>query len=716
MKKKRGWILIVLVILGLGIWNLVKNSDLDFGDEEYYPPEQELFNYEQLSCDLTQLINDYAPQGEGEYASARLLVSTDAPWELMDLGFAQMLNGPDDTYILQFDNPEAAETAAQELQESADTAYVQADTLSSVEEAVSWGTSYIGADYFSEVMLPEQIMVPTVAVVDTGVSFHEMFKGSFLTGWDFVDNDADPSDPHGHGTHVAGIVADTMGSLQKKILPVRVMRQDGKGYISVIGLGIRYAADQGAQVINLSLGGTHNVYMEDAVAYAQSKGSVVVVAAGNDSEDTYNHCPAHIESCITVSAIDSDYNLAYFSNFGGAVDFCAPGVNIVSASNYGGYVSKQGTSMAAPYISACAAMLQSCGLAQTQQEVVALLSSTCSDLGEVGWDGLFGHGLPDMVKAMDIRVYQELLANYWIMAYESDAQQNLYEMVFYEDGTYTAVDMRDYAPFNGTYRMVGTQIYLTMDVMELYEAQFYYDESVFRTVEYYNWGDIRGSYVLNRSEGYCFQPPESPEEPAPTEPATSDGGLNPDWGPVTYLADGTYYIEFYIDSFRGDESRTIITTDILSYVEIDDATAYSLQPGSSVQVGGYTLSVEKVEFSSYDGIQYLDINDWEYAQYIPEIGRWRFYTVNDRPLSYVNSSANLLVPVGAQIWDYLTPFVYGQNVYGEAIWDFSDKTNDAFRLDRIDDYYFWHQADWSEYAYVTVQNGVVTWMEIPLHP
>ena len=185
---------------------------------------------------------------------------------------------------------------------------------------------------------------------------------------------------------------------------------------------------------------------------------------------------------------------------------------------------------------------------------------------------------------------------------------------------------------------------------------------------------------------------------------------------MTYPADGTYYIEFYVDSFRGDETRTVMTTDILSYVEIDDATAYSLQPGTTLQVGSYTLNIEMVSFSSYDGVQYLDINDWEYAQYIPETGRWRFYTVDDKPLSYAVSSANLLVPVGAQIWDYLTPFAYGHNVYGDEVWDFSDKTNSLFLLDRIDDYYYWHQADWSEYAYVTVQNGVVVRMEIPMRP
>lgn len=730
--KKKYWILIVVLVVivglvnaarwGIGIFNMIKDrmEDANAGSHSY-ESEEESFDYAAFGAELAEMVDSHAPDGEGEFATARLLVSTDFPLELIALEDAQVLPGPDDTYVVQFETPEAAEAAAQELSESEYVAYVQADTLDSVEEAVSWGPSYMGADYFAEMMLPEQVMVPTIAVVDSGVSFHEMFKGSFLTGWDFVDNDADPSDPNGHGTHVAGIVADTMGALEKEILPVRVMREDGKGYSSWIGLGIRYAADQGADVINLSLSGGHNAYKDDAIAYAQSKGCVVVVAAGNQKTDVCNRCPAHIESCITVSAIDSNYNWADFSNYGSAVDFCAPGVNIVSASNYGGHVAKQGTSMATPHISACAAMLQACGLAQNQQEVAALLTASCIDLGEPGWDAWFGHGLPDMVKAMDSRVYSELLNSYWIMAYESDAQQNLFEMVFYEDGTYTAVDMRDYAPINGTYRMAGTQIFLTMEFMDLYDVQFYYDDPVFRTVDYYDLGGLRGSYVLSRSEGYCFQQPEEPEPeapeiPEPTEPASADGGLNPEWGPVTYPADGTYYIEFYVDSFRGDETRTIMTTDILSYVEIDDATAYSLQPGTTLQVGGYTLNIEMVSFSDYDGVQYLDINDWEYARYIPEIGRWRFYTVNDKPLSYAVSSANLLVPVGAQIWDYLTPFAYGQNVYGEEIWDFSDKTNSAFLLDRIDDYYYWHQADYSEYAYVTVQNGVVVRMEIPMHP
>ena len=718
MKKKRVGLWIMIAIVALGLYNCVKEkADYEDYEPSEYIPQQEVFDYASYSAELAQLVNDHQPEGEGEYASSRLLVSTQDPWELMDMEGAQVLEGPDDTYVVQFDSPEAAQAAADALQQSGNADYVQADTLDSVEECVSWGPSYIGAEYFTELMLPEQVFTPTIAIVDSGVSFHEMFKGSFLTGWDFVENDADPVDRNGHGTHVAGIVADTMGSLQKKILPVRVMREDGKGYASWVGLGIRYAADQGADVINLSLSGEHNAYKDDAIAYAQAKGCIVVAAAGNQKTDACNRCPAHIESCLTVSAIDSNYHFAYdFSNYGSAVDFCAPGVNIVSASNGGGYVAKQGTSMAAPCISACVAMLQSCGLAETQQEVEALLISSCLDLGDAGKDSWYGHGLPDLVKAMDTKLYYELLDNYWIMAYEGDARQNLYELIFHEDGTYTAVDMRDYAPFNGMYRMVGTQVYLTMEVMDLYEAQFYYDDPEFRTVDYYDWGTMRGSYVLSRSEGYCFQQPAEPQMPESPTLGLSDSGLNPDWGPVTYPADGTYYIEFYVDSFRGDETRTIMTTDIHSFVEIDDATAYSLQPGTSLQVGGYTLEIEMVSFSEFDGVQYLDINGWDYARYMPETGRWRFYTVDDRPLSYAVSSANLLVPAGAQIWDYLTAFVYGHNAYGEEIWDFSDKSNSLFLLDRIDDYYYWHQNDFSEFAYVTIRDGVVSRMEIPYHP
>ena len=193
-------------------------------------------------------------------------------------------------------------------------------------------------------------------VVDSGVAEHAALDGHISSGWDMIEDDREAQDENGHGTHVAGIVLDVACDLDISVMPVRVLNGEGKGSSLTVSLGIRYAADNGADVINLSLGGLHSNYKDDSVAYALGKGVTVVVAAGNDSTDTAAFCPAHIDGCITVSAVNESLDLADFSNWGSEVDFCAPGVGVCSTVP-GGYAYLNGTSMAAPHISGLAALL-----------------------------------------------------------------------------------------------------------------------------------------------------------------------------------------------------------------------------------------------------------------------------------------------------------------------------------------------------------------------
>ena len=140
--------------------------------------------------------------------------------------------------------------------------------------------------------------------------------------------------------------------------------------------------------------GAHSAYIDEAVDYAISKNVVVVVAAGNEKENARNYCPAHIPACITVSAVDSNLNPAKFNNFGAGVDLAAPGVGINSAMSGGGYQSKSGTSVAAPHVSACAAMLRAEFPALTPAQVKEQFLGTLRR--PEGWDTKYGAGVLDM--------------------------------------------------------------------------------------------------------------------------------------------------------------------------------------------------------------------------------------------------------------------------------------------------------------------------------
>ena len=180
----------------------------------------------------------------------------------------------------------------------------------------------------------------TVAVVDSGVlGNHEDLAGIVLSGTDFVGGGNGWNDQLGHGTHVAGSSPPTSRTVSGitgaapsvKILPVRVLDGGGSGQSSDVAAGIIYAADHGARVVNLSLGGTHaDAGMHAAIQYAISKGSVVVAAAGNSGESgSPKIYPGAFPEVVAVGAIDSNRQRASFSNVGDYVDVVAPGVDVL---------------------------------------------------------------------------------------------------------------------------------------------------------------------------------------------------------------------------------------------------------------------------------------------------------------------------------------------------------------------------------------------------
>ena len=316
-----------------------------------------------------------------------------------------VLKSDDNIYILQFDTSDSAKKAFQQISNNENIewvepdAYIGTDTEPSSEEisatksVLSWGVSMLGADSYAAKSSKEEL---TVAVVDTGVSSHTFLNGRIVSGIDYIDNDDNPADLNSHGTHVAGTIVDCTPGLNVKIMPVRVLNANGNGNTSTIAMGIRYAVDHGAKVINLSLGGGHSSYTDTYIQYALSKGVTVVAAAGNSYSNTSSFCPAHMNDIIVVGAIDEYKNKADFSNYGNSVDVVAPGVNIVSCIPGGSYASYSGTSMAAPHISACAAMVLVNYPGCTPSQVESTLRSCAHDLGSAGWDMYFGAGIPDM--------------------------------------------------------------------------------------------------------------------------------------------------------------------------------------------------------------------------------------------------------------------------------------------------------------------------------
>ncbi|NOX30420.1 MAG: S8 family serine peptidase [Actinobacteria bacterium] len=255
-----------------------------------------------------------------------------------------------------------------------------------------------------------------VAVLDTGIrGTHEDLDQVLVAGSDFVSGTGDGLVPDNfHGSHVAGVIGATINNdlgiegagAGIRIMPVRVLNSSGSGSSGSVAAGIIWAADNGADVINLSLGSTQNSsVVEAAIDHAISKGTVIVAASGNSgTQGNPTMYPAALDDVISVGAIDTDDSKADFSGYGNWVDVVAPGVSILSLHNGGddSYAYANGTSMASPYVAAAAGLLKAVDPDITPAQVLDLLRDTAEDLGAVGDDNLFGAGLVDPANAVEV--------------------------------------------------------------------------------------------------------------------------------------------------------------------------------------------------------------------------------------------------------------------------------------------------------------------------
>ncbi len=262
-----------------------------------------------------------------------------------------------------------------------------------------WGLNIIQAPKAWEVTTGEPEVV--VAILDTGIELtHPDLKNKVVPGYDFVNGDADPSDDHGHGTHVAGIVAAEGNNGQgiagvawgSRLMPVRVIGAAGEGTYSDVVDGILFAADHGAKVLNFSIGGyAWSQILDDAVEYAHGKGALLVAAAGNDgtSDPVY---PAACPNVIGVAATDPADQIWASANHGSHVRLCAPGTDILSTTLGNGYGRATGTSASAAHAAGVAALVFSRNREISNTQVEQMLYATADDLGASGYDPVFGFG------------------------------------------------------------------------------------------------------------------------------------------------------------------------------------------------------------------------------------------------------------------------------------------------------------------------------------
>ena len=300
-------------------------------------------------------------------------------------------------------------------------------TAESSAKPVGWGVDYMNLDDEKSRTVKKSGQTGkavTVAVIDSGVlAAHEIFDGKTISSASksLLGESDTIADENGHGTEVAGIVAEaTTDNVELMILKVFV---DGTSISTeTVGQAVRYAADNGADVINLSMAtnfqaGYAEEYsdlvssvindMEEQLKYAADQGVIICAASGNDGGDIdelYSY-PARSPNTIAVGSIDKEGKRSWFSNYGSTLDFCAPGEELITASKDDAtkyvFPLDSGTSLATPYISACCAFIKMNEPGADNVSAKESMKGIATDLGETGWDKDFGWGMPKYEEFTD---------------------------------------------------------------------------------------------------------------------------------------------------------------------------------------------------------------------------------------------------------------------------------------------------------------------------
>jgi len=343
-----------------------------------------------------------------------------------------------------------------------------------------WGLPKISATSAWDITTGSSSM--KIATVDTGVDgLHTELLNKVLAGYDYVNSQEisanSNSDDEGHGTAVSGVAAAIGNNgtgiagmdWQTKIIPVKVLDSDGVGFASDIASGITYAADNGAKVINLSLGGSSpSSVMESAINYAiNDKGCIIVAAAGNEGSSV--SYPAKYSGVMAIGATNSSDSIWSGSNFGPEISVVAPGVSIYTTYNNGGYITATGTSLATPYVTGLASLLWSIDPNSTNEQIKNLIKNNAdkvSGMGGNNFTNYYGYGR--------------------INAYKSFTSQGTFNASFVSQSVYPTLKPGDVADLQVTFKNAGTATWYSSNNPVLLATDHHANES-FMSGFNYNW-------------------------------------------------------------------------------------------------------------------------------------------------------------------------------------------------------------------------------------
>lgn len=357
------------------------------------------------------------PDELSDYSEGRLIVKTSKP--LITDKAVSVINGYRDLWIIQYSSPEEAKEADDYYSSISSVEYSEPDRIAKLDlqnqeidvevqggsnQYLSWGSYACGFDAANRYLSSsENLNEVMVGVLDTGIDIeHPFLKNRLIDeGRNFStsgDETCQSDDPFSHGTHVTGIIVDNTPDIIK-VRGYKVGNSDLETTESIVAVAIDAAVADGMQVLNMSLGGLNSQTLFDSMERAFQSGVILVQSAGNDYS-IVSSLPGIFEKGITVGAVAEDYSIADFSNHGNLIDIVAPGVRITSTLNNNTFGVYDGTSMAAPFVTAAAAIIKSVNPVCSPENIENRIKSAAIPLDVI--TKFCGAGLLDVATAINI--------------------------------------------------------------------------------------------------------------------------------------------------------------------------------------------------------------------------------------------------------------------------------------------------------------------------
>jgi len=442
VKKSRNLYLVVLALIAVGIWWFLKNRA---ASPSVADNRAEVTSPEDSSPPNRRVVVDFIDNEDHRRIAAlgRKLGVTFAPSSSQfDVDEIYLADAGDETAAAKLlailrarDDVEAADYDVDyAIPEEAMADEVDAEDVDTTERGFPNDPRFAHQWHLDQIHVKEAWKLSqgrgvTVAVIDTGVAkVPDLAETELVPGFNFVTNNADATDDHGHGTHVAGTIAQSTNNgvgvsgiaFGAKIMPIKVLSARGSGSVSGIAEGIRFAADHGAKVINMSLGGPMaSSVLKNAVKYAHDKGVVVVCAAGNDGRGKVSY-PAAYAAAFAVASTQFDETTAFYSNWGKEIAIATPGGNTRVDQNNDGmpdgvlqntivpgdikrndYLWFMGTSMASPHLAGVAALVISAGVTNPDAvEKILKETARAPKMAPKDKENRYGAGIIDAAAAV----------------------------------------------------------------------------------------------------------------------------------------------------------------------------------------------------------------------------------------------------------------------------------------------------------------------------